>query len=115
MYRIMLVVKEGSNYSSTYRYLMIKDENGKKIPYEATTLEDLDKKVEEMLNGDYRKKDFIIVQEVTYGIFADIAENVEPEVPNEPEIPAEPDVPEVPTNPDVNDGTDEDETMGEVV
>lgn len=106
MYRIMLIVKEGSNYSSLYKYLTVTDESGKKIPYEAATLEELDQKVEEMLNGDYRKKDFIIVQEVTYGIFADIAENVEPEVPSEPETPAEP---------DVNDGTGSDKAIDEVV
>ena len=106
MYRIMLVVKEGSNYSSTYKYLMTKDENGKKIVYETDNLNELDKKVEEMLNGNYKKKDFIIIQEVSYEIYADIAENTEQEIPDEPEIPVEPDIS---TDSDINNGSDNDE------
>lgn len=75
MYRILLVVKEGKNYDSLYKYLTVTNINGDVVPYEATTIEELDTQVESMLNGEYKKKDFIIVQVTEYGIEADLAEN----------------------------------------
>ena len=75
MYRIMLVAKEGKNYDSLYKYLTVTNTANEVVPYEATTLEELDAQVESMLNGEYRKKDFIIVQVTEYGIEADLVEN----------------------------------------
>ena len=73
MYRIMLVAKEGaSEINNLYKYLTVTNTEGKVVPYEAATLEELDVQVETMLNGEYRKKDFIIIQETIYGIEADI-------------------------------------------
>ncbi len=74
MDRIMLVAKEAKNdYDSLYKYLTVTNTEGKVVPYEAATLEELDAQVELMLAGEYRKKDFIIVQVTNYGITADLA------------------------------------------
>ena len=75
MYRIMLVAKEGENYSTLYKYLTVTNTNGEVVPYEASTIEELDAQVESMLNGEYRKKDFIIVTVTDYEVVADLAEN----------------------------------------
>lgn len=75
MYRIMLVVKEGKNYDSLYKYLTVTNTQNEVVPYEAATIEELDVQVESMLNGDYRKKDFIIVQVTDYEVISDLAEN----------------------------------------
>lgn len=75
MYRIMLVAKEGENYSTLYKYLTVTNTNGDVVPYEATTIEELDTQVESMLNGEYRKKDFIIVTVTDYEVVSDLAEN----------------------------------------
>ena len=82
MSRIMLVVTEGNNdYDSLYKYLTITNTEGKIVPYEASTLTELDRQVESMLNGKYAKKDFIIVQAYEYGIDADFVKN---EITSEP-------------------------------
>ena len=75
MYRIMLVAKEGENYSTLYKYLTVTNTNGDVVPYEASTIEELDTQVESMLNGEYRKKDFIIVTITDYEVVSDLAEN----------------------------------------
>lgn len=75
MYRIMLVAKEGENYSTLYKYLTVTNTEGEVVPYEASTIEELDAQVESMLNGEYRKKDFIIVTVTDYEVVADLAEN----------------------------------------
>lgn len=76
MYRIMLVAKENAKIQDTlYKYLTVTNTSGEVVPYEATTIEELDVQVENMLNGEYRKKDFIIVSVTDYEIMADLAEN----------------------------------------
>lgn len=78
MYRIMLVAKEAaSEINNLYKYLTVTNTEGKVVPYEATTLEELDTQVETMLNGEYRKKDFIIVTVTDYDIEADIVKNTD--------------------------------------
>jgi len=75
MYRIMLVAKEGTNeVNSLFKFFTITNTEGKVVPYEADTLEDLDAQVEKMVNGDYRKKDILIVQVKNFGISADLFE-----------------------------------------
>lgn len=77
MYRIMIVKKEGINkLDNFYQFLTTVDEYGNTVAYEAKDLPELDAKVEEMLNGVYAKKDFIIVEVKNYNIDADIAKNV---------------------------------------
>lgn len=75
MYRILLVAKEGENYSTLYKYLTVTNTEGEVVPYEAFTIEELDAQVESMLNGEYRKKDFIIVTVTDYEVIVDLAEN----------------------------------------
>ena len=75
MYRILLVAKEGENYSTLYKYLTVTNTEGEVVPYEASTIEELDAQVESMLNGEYRKKDFIIVTVTDYEVVVDLAEN----------------------------------------
>ena len=69
-YRIMTVVSARDNYQSLYKY-MTTTIDGETIPLELQTKEDLDAKVEKLLNEDgLAKKDFIIVQEIDYSIDA---------------------------------------------
>ena len=69
-YRIMVVKSERSNYASLYQYLTTVVDDVI-VPVEYETKEDLDAKVEEMLNdGGYSKSDFIIVNVVDYTIDA---------------------------------------------
>lgn len=72
MYRIMLVAKEGKDYDSLYKYLTVTNTQNEVVPYEAATIEELDAQVESMLNGEYRKKDFIVVTVTEYGVEADL-------------------------------------------
>lgn len=73
MYKIMFVRKEGNNkLENMYQFLTVKDAYGNTVAYDAPDLPALDAKVEEMLNGAYAKKDFIIVQEKDYNIDAKI-------------------------------------------
>lgn len=76
MYRIMLVAREGKeNYNSLYKYLTVTNAEGDVVPYEAATLEELDAQVELMLNGDYKKKDLVVLQVVDYEVAASIVDN----------------------------------------
>lgn len=75
-YRIMILIKEyNDKLSSIYKFLTEEDEDGNKKYYETDDIQELDDKVEEMLNGDYAKKDFIVVQVKEYNIDADIVVN----------------------------------------
>ncbi len=73
-YRIMLVVSSKDDYGSLYKYLTYTDTDGNIVPYETSDLSELDAKVETMLNGDYKKSDFIIVKAYDYDVLADIYE-----------------------------------------
>lgn len=77
MYRIMLVVKEGINYSNLYKYLTVTNTEGKVVPYEAATLEEVDAQVENMLNGNYKKSDILVVQTKDFNISSDLYEVTE--------------------------------------
>lgn len=71
MYRIMILAEEAANNSSTYRFFKIKTSKGYKI-YETNDKAELEQQVEDMLNGDYRKKDLLIVDMIDYTIETDI-------------------------------------------
>lgn len=73
MYRIMLIAKEGDDIvNNLYRYFTISNTEGKLIPFEANSLEEVDVQVEKMINGDYRKKDLLVVQVSDFEVNADI-------------------------------------------
>ena len=85
MYRIMLVTKEGANkINNLYKFFTVTNTEGKVVIFEADTLEDLDAQVEKMVNGDYRKKDILVVQTKDFGISADIHMDDTTEDPDEP-------------------------------
>ncbi len=70
MYRIMIVTSHRNNYESLYKYLTT-TVDGIVTPVEIETKEQLDARIEKMLNEDgYAKKDFIVVQVVDYSIDA---------------------------------------------
>lgn len=69
MYRIMIVKTKKENYQSFYQYLTSTTE-GRVSPVEFETREALDSYVENMLNSNYAKSDFIIVKQVDYTIDA---------------------------------------------
>lgn len=68
MFKIMVVAKEGSNNTSTYQFLKVKDADGNYVTWSAETEEELEVQVEDMLNGNYAKKDFIVVQPYDYDL-----------------------------------------------
>ena len=74
MYRIMLVKSKRDNYASLYQWLteeVTVDEETEIRPVEYETEQELDEKVESMLNDEgYAKSDFIIVKYVDYTIDA---------------------------------------------
>ena len=74
MYRIMLVKSKRDNYASIYQWLteeVTVDEETEIKPVEYETEQELDQKVESMLNDEgYAKSDFIIVKFVDYTIDA---------------------------------------------
>lgn len=74
MYRIMLVKSKRDNYASLYQWLteeVTVDEETEIRPVEYETEQELDEKVESMLNDEgYAKSDFIIVKFVDYKIDA---------------------------------------------
>ena len=74
MYRIMLVKSKRDNYASLYQWLteeVTVDEDTEIKPVEYETEQELDQKVESMLNDEgYAKSDFIIVKFVDYTIDA---------------------------------------------
>lgn len=70
MYRIMEVVTEKKNNNSLYRFMKKIDEKNNEVIVEIETKEELDTFVENLLNGDYAKKDFIIVEVLDYDIDA---------------------------------------------
>ena len=70
MYRIMLAQSKRKNFESLYQYLTT-NVDGVISPLELNSKEELDKRVEKMLNEDgYAKDDFIVVQVVDYTIDA---------------------------------------------
>lgn len=71
MYRIMVLAEESANNSSTYRFYKVKTAKGYKI-YETDDKAELEQQVEDMLNGDYRKKDLLVVNLIDYTIETDI-------------------------------------------
>lgn len=74
MYRIMLVKSKRDNYASLYQWLteeVTVDEETEIKPVEYETEQELDEKVESMLNDEgYAKSDFIVVKFVDYKIDA---------------------------------------------
>lgn len=70
MYRIMLAQSKRKNFESLYQYLTT-NVDGVISPLELNSKEELDKRIEKMLNEDgYSKDDFIVVQVVDYTIDA---------------------------------------------
>lgn len=74
MYRIMIVKSKRDNFASLYQWLteeVTVDEETEIKPVEFATEQELDEKVESMLNDEgYAKSDFIIVKYVEYKIDA---------------------------------------------
>ena len=69
-YRIMLAKKKASNYGSLYQF-MTTTIDSVVYPYELDTKDELDAKIEDMLeSGDYSKSDFIVVEVIDYTIDA---------------------------------------------
>lgn len=74
MYRIMLLTQKKVNEASTYQFFTEKVLNQYTI-YEANTLEELDEKIEQLLNDEgYAKEQLVPVQIVDYKVSADIFE-----------------------------------------
>lgn len=72
-YRIMVVAAKKDANKSLYKYLL----QGDHI-YEAVTLDEIDAKIEKMLNIEgYAKSDFIVVNELEFNVFANVINNTE--------------------------------------
>jgi len=74
----MLVKTKRDNYRSLYQLMTVEDDEGNVSPLEIETKEELDAKIEEMLNGDFAKSDFLVVNVIDYTIDAkDYSDEVE--------------------------------------
>ena len=70
MYRIMIAQSKRDNFASLYQYLTT-NVDGEVSPLELQNKEELDARIEKMLNEDgYSKDDFIVVEVVDYTIDA---------------------------------------------
>lgn len=70
MYRIMVAQSKRKNFETLYQYLTT-SVDGVVSPLELNSKDELDAKIEKMLNDDgYAKDDFIVVQIVDYTIDA---------------------------------------------
>lgn len=70
MYRIMIAKSKRDNYESMYQF-MTTTTDGVTTPLEIKSKEELDAKIEKMLNeGGYSKADFIVMEVVDYSIDA---------------------------------------------
>lgn len=70
MYRIMIAQSKRENFASLYQYLTT-NVDGEVSPLELESKEELDARIEKMLNEDgYSKDDFIVVEVVDYTIDA---------------------------------------------
>lgn len=70
MYRIMLAQSKRKNYETLYQYLTT-NIDGVVSPLELSSKEELDARIEKMLNEDgYAKDDFIVVEVIDYTIDA---------------------------------------------
>lgn len=70
MYRIMIAQSKRKNFETLYQYLTT-NIDGVISPLELKSKEELDARIEKMLNEDgYAKDDFIVVQVVDYMIDA---------------------------------------------
>ena len=74
MYRIMLVRSNRNNYGSLYSWMTEERRDSKGdmrlLPVEYETEEEVDAKIEDMLNNDgYSKSDFIVVKHIDYTIY----------------------------------------------
>ena len=110
-YRIMVVAAKKDKNNSLYKYLLDGDK-----PYEAITLDEIDAKIEKMLNVEgYAKSDFIVVNELEFNVFANVVSNTElrPDIQENPDDgensggnsgdpsdPVDPNNPGVPTDPE---------------
>jgi len=71
MYRIMLVKSKRDKFASLYQWMTETSDDGEVAIVEFETEDELDAKVENMLNdGGYAKSDFIVVKLVNYTIDA---------------------------------------------
>jgi len=71
MYRIMLLKSKRERFASLYQWLTQTSDDGEIFPVELETEDELDAKIEEMLNdGGYAKNDFIVVKLINYTIDA---------------------------------------------
>ena len=72
-YRIMIVAAKKDNNKSLYKYLL----DGDKI-YEAASLDEIDAKIEKMLNEEgYAKNNLIVINELEFNVFANVVNNTQ--------------------------------------
>ena len=93
-YRIM--IKTATGNKDQYQFLTFINVNGEVEIWETDNLVDLDKQVEKMLNGNYRKSDILLVSPLSFDVFADVYDNSkyppEPEPTPDPEPTTEVDI-----------------------
>lgn len=91
-YRIM--TRTASGNKDQYQFLTFINVNGETEIWETDRLVELDKQVEKMLNGNFRKCDILLVSPLDFSVFADVYDNdkypPEPEPDPDPEPEPEP-------------------------
>ena len=89
-YRIM--IKTATGNKDQYQFLTFINVNSETEIWETDSLVELDKQVEKMLNGNYRKSDILLVSPLSFDVFADVYDNSKypPEPTPEPDPTPEP-------------------------
>ena len=72
-YRIM--IKTATGNKDQYQFLTFINVNSETEIWETDSLVELDKQVEKMLNGNYRKSDILLVSPLSFDVFADVYDN----------------------------------------
>ena len=69
------MIKTATGNKDQYQFLTFINVNGEVEIWETDNLVDLDKQVEKMLNGNYRKSDILLVSPLSFDVFADVYDN----------------------------------------
>lgn len=74
-YGILVKTVQGSGYFGQYQFHTFINDNNEKEIFLSDNLDEIDTKLEKMINGDYRKKDLLVADIYDFNAFVDLVEN----------------------------------------
>lgn len=73
MYNILLMISKRDDNKSLYRYYCVDNQDGKKVPYSTSSIEELKSTVEDLL-WSHNKEEILIIQEMKCDIVVNMNE-----------------------------------------